>query len=125
MVDKKITDAAGTLLTSFQEANQAVAEHLVSAQESLVRNLAADYSLQPPERKENNMAESVYKVIALVGTSNESWEKAAATAIERASQTLRDLRVARIVEQDVHIEPGKPLTYRVKVELSFKYEGGS
>jgi len=72
--------------------------------------------------KENNMAESVYKVIALVGTSEESWEKAAAAAVERASQTLRNLRVARIVEQDVHIEPGKPLTYRVKLELSFKYE---
>lgn len=70
------------------------------------------------------MAESVYKVIALVGTSEESWEKAAAAAVERASQTLRDLRVARIVEQDIHIEPGKPMTYRVKMELSFKYEGG-
>lgn len=70
------------------------------------------------------MAESVYKVIALVGTSTESWEKAAAAAIERASQTLRDLRIARITEQDVHIEPGKPLTYRVKMEVSFKYEGG-
>ena len=70
------------------------------------------------------MAESVYKVIALVGSSEESWEKAAAAAVERASQTLRNLRVARIVEQDVHIEPGKPLTYRVKLELSFKYEGG-
>jgi len=70
------------------------------------------------------MAESVYKVIELVGTSTESWEKAAAAAIERASQTLRDLRVARIIEQDVHIEPGKPLTYRVRIELSFKYEGG-
>ena len=70
------------------------------------------------------MAESVYKVIALVGTSEESWEKAAAAAVDRASQTLRNLRVARIVEQDVHIEPGKPLTYRVKMELSFKYEGG-
>jgi dodecin len=68
------------------------------------------------------MAESVYKVIALVGTSEESWEKAAAAAVERASQTLRNLRVARIVEQDVHIEPGRPLTYRVKLELSFKYE---
>jgi flavin-binding protein dodecin len=75
--------------------------------------------------KESNMAENVYKVIALVGTSNESWEKAAAAAVERASQTLRDLRVARIVEQDIHIEPGKPLTYRVKVEISFKYEGGA
>ena len=70
------------------------------------------------------MAESVYKVITLVGTSDESWEKAAAVAIEQASQTLRDVRVARIVEQDVHIESGKPLSYRVKMELSFKYEGG-
>ena len=70
------------------------------------------------------MAESVYKVIALVGTSEESWEKAAAAAVERASQSLRNLRVARIVDQDVHIEPGKPLTFRVKLELSFKYEGG-
>lgn len=76
------------------------------------------------KREEIDMAESVYKVIALVGTSSESWEKAAAAAIDRASQTLRDIRVARIVEQDVHIEAGKPLTYRVKMELSFKYEGG-
>ncbi|MCI0393684.1 MAG: dodecin family protein [Chloroflexi bacterium] len=67
------------------------------------------------------MAESVYKVINLVGSSSESWEKAARAAIERASETLRDLRVARIVEQDIHIE-GNSLTYRVKIELSFKYE---
>lgn len=71
------------------------------------------------------MAESVYKVIALVGTSNESWESAAAAAIDKASQTLRDIRVARIIEQDIHIEPGKPHTYRVKMEVSFKYEGGA
>jgi flavin-binding protein dodecin len=70
------------------------------------------------------MAESVYKVVALVGSSTESWERAAAVAIETASQTLRDLRVARIVEQDVHIEAGNQLTYRVKMELSFKYEKG-
>ncbi len=70
------------------------------------------------------MAESVYKVVALVGTSTESWEKAASAAIERASESLRDLRVGRIVEQDIHIEPGKPMIYRVKLELSFKYEGG-
>jgi dodecin len=69
--------------------------------------------------------ESVYKVITLVATSEESWEKAAAAAVTRASQTLRDLRIARVVEQDVHIESGKPLTYRVRVELSFKYEGGA
>ena len=71
------------------------------------------------------MAESVYKVIELVGTSNDSWEKAAAAAIERASQSLRDLRVARVVEQDLHIESGNTLTYRVKLQVSFKYEGGA
>ena len=70
------------------------------------------------------MAESVYKIIALVGTSTESWEKAAAAAVKTASQSLRDLRVARVLEQDVHIELNKPLTYRVKLEVSFKYEGG-
>ena len=70
------------------------------------------------------MPESVYKVIALVGTSDESWEKAAAAAINQASKSLRDIRVARIVEQDIHIEPGKPHSFRVKMEVSFKYEGG-
>ncbi|HYX49577.1 MAG TPA: dodecin family protein [Ktedonobacteraceae bacterium] len=70
------------------------------------------------------MAESVYKVIALVGASEESWEKAAAAAINQASQTLRDIRVARVIEQDIHVEPGKPHTYRVKMEVSFKYQGG-
>ena len=70
------------------------------------------------------MPESVYKVIELVGTSTESWEKAAMATIERASHTLREIRVARVVDQDIHIEPGKPLSYRVKMELSFKYEGG-
>jgi flavin-binding protein dodecin len=70
------------------------------------------------------MSDSVYKLIELVGTSSESWEKAAAVAIEQASKSLRDLRVGRVVEQDVHIEPGKPPTYRIRLELSFKYEGG-
>jgi dodecin len=70
------------------------------------------------------MTERVYTVIDLVGTSDESWERAAAVAIEKASQTLRNIRVARIVEQDIHIEPGKPHTFRVKLEVSFKYEGG-
>ena len=68
------------------------------------------------------MAERVYSVVQLVGKSDESWEKATAVAINQASKTLRDLRVARVVEQDVHIEPGKPLSYRVKLEVSFKYE---
>ena len=69
------------------------------------------------------MAESVYNVVELVGTSTESWEKAAQTAIERASKSLRDLRVAQVVEQDLVIEKGKVTSYRTKVKLSFKYEG--
>jgi flavin-binding protein dodecin len=70
------------------------------------------------------MPDSVYKVVELVGTSTESWEKAAKVAIERAAKSLRDLRVAEVVEQDVVIEKGKVTAYRTKVKLSFKYEGG-
>jgi hypothetical protein len=69
------------------------------------------------------MAESVYKVIELVGTSPESWEKAAMAAVERASRTLRDLRIAEVVELDMQIEDGQVRLYRTKVKLSFKYEG--
>ena len=71
------------------------------------------------------MADSVYKVIELVGTSTESWEKAARTAVDRASKSLRDLRVAEVLEQDLVIEKGKVTAYRTKVKLSFKYEGGA
>ena len=70
------------------------------------------------------MTDSVYKIITLVGTSPDSWEKAAATAIERASQSLRDLRIAEIEELDVQLENGKITNYRAKVRVSFKYEGG-
>ena len=66
------------------------------------------------------MAESVYKFIELVGTSDESWEKAAANAVEMAAKTLRDLRIAEVLEQDVQIENGKVVTYRTKIRLSFK-----
>lgn len=69
------------------------------------------------------MAESVYKVIELVGTSTDSWEKAAAAAVKRASKTLRDLRVAEVAELDVAIEDGKVVLFRAKVKVSFKYEG--
>jgi dodecin len=69
------------------------------------------------------MAESVYKVIELVGTSTESWEKAAAAAISRASKSIRDLRVAEVSELDMQIEGGKVKAYRAKVKVSFKYEG--
>jgi len=70
------------------------------------------------------MAESVYKVIELVGTSTDSWEKAAKAAVDRAAKSLRDLRVAQVVDQDVVIEDGKVTAYRTKVKISFKYEGG-
>jgi len=68
------------------------------------------------------MVESVYKVIELVGTSTESWEKAAAAAISRAGKTLRDLRVAEVSELDLQLNDGKVETYRAKVKVSFKYE---
>jgi dodecin len=70
------------------------------------------------------MTDSVYKVIELVGTSTESWEKAAKTAVETASRSLRDLRVAEIVELDLQLEDGKVHAYRAKVKLSFKYVPG-
>jgi flavin-binding protein dodecin len=69
------------------------------------------------------MAESVYKVIELVGTSPESWEKAATAAITRASKTLRDLRVAEVSQLDLQLNDGKVEAYRAKVKVSFKYEG--
>ena len=68
------------------------------------------------------MAESVYKVIELIGTSTESWEKAAAAAIKRAGRTLRELRVAEVVEQDLVMDNGKVEAFRTKVKVSFKYE---
>jgi flavin-binding protein dodecin len=74
------------------------------------------------KKKEDIMAESVYKVIELVGTSTESWEKAAAAAVEMASKSLRDLRIAEVVEMDIQIDDGKVRAYRTKIKLSFKYE---
>ena len=69
------------------------------------------------------MAENVYKVIELIGTSTESWEKAAAAAVMRAAKSLRDLRVAEISELDMQLKDGKVENYRAKVKVSFKYEG--
>lgn len=70
------------------------------------------------------MADSVYKVITLIGTSTESWEKAATNAVEMAAKSLRGLRKAEVVELDMHLEDGKILAYRAKLRVSFKYEGG-
>ena len=69
------------------------------------------------------MSDSVYKVITLVGTSPESWEKAAAAAVEMASKSLKDLRIAEVEEMDMQLEEGKIKAYRAKVRVSFKYHG--
>jgi hypothetical protein len=68
------------------------------------------------------MADSVYKVIELVGTSEESWEKAAKTAVEQAAKTLRDLRIAEVVKLDMHLDDDKIVAYRARIKVSFKYE---
>jgi flavin-binding protein dodecin len=73
-------------------------------------------------REGDIMADSVYKVIELIGTSTESWEKAAASAVEVASKSLRDLRIAEVVEMDIQIDDGKVRAYRTKIKLSFKYD---
>ena len=69
------------------------------------------------------MSESVYKIIELVGTSTESWEKATEVAIAKASESLRDLRIAEVSTLDVQVKNGKIETYRAKVKVSFKFEG--
>ena len=69
------------------------------------------------------MSENVYKIIELVGTSTESWEKAAAAAVTRASKSLRDLRVAEVSQLDLQLKNGKVEAYRAKVKVSFKFEG--
>jgi flavin-binding protein dodecin len=70
------------------------------------------------------MADSVYKVIELVGTSSESWEKAATMAVETAAKSLRDLRIAEVVQLDMQLDNGKVIAYRAKVKVSFKYHTG-
>lgn len=68
---------------------------------------------------------SVYKVIEIIGTSSTSWEDAAAQAVSTATETIRDLRVAEVIKQDIHLEEGGTITYRIKLQLSFKYESGA
>jgi hypothetical protein len=78
-----------------------------------------------PFRQEEPMSDSVYKVIELVGTSKKSWEHAAEAAIKQASRSLRDLRVAEVVQLDMALDNGKIASYRAKLKVSFKYEGGA
>ena len=72
--------------------------------------------------KKNKSADSVYKITEVIGTSSTSWEEAAKNAVETASRTLRDLRVAEIVKLDVKVENGRVAAYRTRVALSFKYD---
>jgi len=69
------------------------------------------------------MADSVYKIIELVGTSSDSWEKAAGAAVAQAAKTLRDLRIVEVVQLDMQVQNGKVRAYRAKVKVSFKFEG--
>ena len=91
--------------------------------------LRVSFALAPQPRdlwqsvKEGKMAESVYKIIELVGTSDKSWEDAAKAAVNRASESLRDLRVAEVSELDMVLKDGKIEAYRAKVKVSFKFEG--
>jgi flavin-binding protein dodecin len=76
------------------------------------------------QREEDLMSDSVYRVTEVIGVSGESWEAAARNAIEQAGKTLRDLRIAEVVRQDVTIEDGKVTGYRVRLNISFKYDSG-
>jgi flavin-binding protein dodecin len=110
--------------TSQHRADLAFAASQAQARPSCINQQGGSHRdrCAPKSSKEDQMPESVYKVIELVGTSTESWEKAATVAVERASKTLRDLRVAEVVQQDLVIEDGKVRAYRAKVNVSFKYE---
>jgi dodecin len=88
---------------------------------AFVKATAVLTSANAEKAKERAMSDSVYKVIEIIGTSKDSWENAAKIAVERASKTLRDLRVAEVMSQDLVIEDGKVSAYRTKLSVSFKY----
>jgi len=108
-------------VTTITAADDSLPPAKASVTKTTTTTSASASASAPRERAP--MAESVYKIIELVGTSTESWEKAAAAAVTRAAETLRDLRVAEVVELDLVIENGVVSAYRAKVKVSFKYEG--
>jgi flavin-binding protein dodecin len=95
--------------------------HVPAGQDTVGRDQTHASQTSAVEAPEGNIM-SVYRVTELIGTSETSWEKAAVTALKRASNTLRDLRVAEVVKQDVQINDGGTVTYRIKLQVSFKYE---
>jgi dodecin len=109
----------------FCDASSDAAPHPISLVPPVLRSTRGRSILRPaPSQREDVMPDSVYKVIELIGTSKESWEKAAAAAVSRASKTLRDLRVAEVVKLDLQLDAkGEVEAYRVKLNVSFKFEG--
>jgi flavin-binding protein dodecin len=91
---------------------------------TIFRSHALCFDAHRPSKGELAMTDSVYKVVELVGTSPDSWEKAAAAAVNTAAKSLRDLRIAEVVQLDLQIEDGKIRAYRTKLKVSFKFEGG-
>ena len=110
----------GVPITTVTAADETLPSAATGAQGAPATKSSSDAS---PRGKRVAMGESVYKIIELVGTSTESWEKAASAAVTKASQTLRDMRVAEIAELDMVIDDGAVTAYRAKVKVSFKYEG--
>jgi flavin-binding protein dodecin len=127
MMKKKRRSPNGTPPFFFATRKLAHGRHALANVQALPQSKRSNYScgtaIKRRTTKETDMAESVYKVIELVGTSTESWEKAATVAIKRAAKTLRDLRVAEISQLDMVLKDGKVESYRAKVKVSFKYEG--
>jgi flavin-binding protein dodecin len=109
--------------TTWYSSRRHIHIYLITPRGADCRGFVRNRFVVQPEG--TTMAESVYKIIELVGTSTESWEKAAAAAISRAGETLRDLRIAEVSALDLQLNAGKVETYRAKVKVSFKYEGGS
>jgi flavin-binding protein dodecin len=97
---------------------------MVHARAARATRPAAGGSLRPHRRKGDRMADSVYRVTEVIGTSSESWEAAARSAVETAAKTVRDLRIAEVIRQDVTIENGAVTGFRVRLGISFKYESG-
>jgi dodecin len=87
-------------------------------------SLVKDSAEEPPKTGASEMADSVYRVTEVIGVSSESWEAAARNAVETAGKTVRDLRVAEVLRQDVTIQDGKLVGYRVRLAISFKYDSG-
>jgi flavin-binding protein dodecin len=121
-IERRVEVPVSTIVATDAIADDGLPE--ASAAPAAVGTTEAPAAVSPPTRTRRAMGESVYKIIELVGTSTESWEKAAAAAVATASKSLRDLRVAEISEMDLVIDDGEVVAYRAKIKVSFKYNAG-